>query len=207
MENKIIEAKFKTNTNAFIIGIIGVLSIIFGIIIIHSDYLRAVNYSYNSPYNFSEFFNDAMWLFGNYWGSNGAYVVYIGIILIIVFIWLFFMMKSCALTVYSTRVTGKASFGKQVDLPMNQISAIGLSVFKSITVATSAGRVHFWLIENREEVHKVLNELLSNMQANLTENVIPENSADVLKKYKDLLDSGVITQEEFDTKKKQLLGL
>ena len=31
--------------------------------------------------------------------------------------------------------------------------------------------------------------------------------ADELKKFKDLLDSGVITQEEFDQKKKQLLGL
>lgn len=31
--------------------------------------------------------------------------------------------------------------------------------------------------------------------------------ADELKKYKDLLDSGAITQEEFDAKKKQLLGL
>lgn len=31
--------------------------------------------------------------------------------------------------------------------------------------------------------------------------------ADELKKFKDLLDSGVITQEEFDAKKKQLLGL
>lgn len=32
-------------------------------------------------------------------------------------------------------------------------------------------------------------------------------TADELKKYKDLLDKGVITQEEFDAKKKQLLGL
>lgn len=31
--------------------------------------------------------------------------------------------------------------------------------------------------------------------------------ADELKKYKELLDMGIITQEEFDTKKKQLLGL
>ena len=31
--------------------------------------------------------------------------------------------------------------------------------------------------------------------------------ADELKKYKDLLDNGIITQEEFDAKKKQLLGL
>ena len=31
--------------------------------------------------------------------------------------------------------------------------------------------------------------------------------ADEIKKYKELLDSGVISQEEFDAKKKQLLGL
>ena len=31
------------------------------------------------------------------------------------------------------------------------------------------------------------------------------SSADALAKYKELLDSGVITQEEFDEKKKQLL--
>ena len=31
--------------------------------------------------------------------------------------------------------------------------------------------------------------------------------ADELKKFKELLDMGVITQEEFDAKKKQLLGL
>lgn len=33
------------------------------------------------------------------------------------------------------------------------------------------------------------------------------SSADELKKYKELLDQGIITQEEFDAKKKQLLGL
>ena len=33
------------------------------------------------------------------------------------------------------------------------------------------------------------------------------SAADELKKFKELLDSGVLTQEEFDAKKKQLLGL
>ena len=35
----------------------------------------------------------------------------------------------------------------------------------------------------------------------------PASNADELKKYKELLNSGVISQEEFDAKKKQLLGL
>lgn len=33
------------------------------------------------------------------------------------------------------------------------------------------------------------------------------SAADELKKYKDLFDSGTITQEEFNAKKKQLLNL
>jgi len=36
---------------------------------------------------------------------------------------------------------------------------------------------------------------------------IPNSAADEIKKFKELLDMGIITQEEFDTKKKQLLGL
>ena len=36
---------------------------------------------------------------------------------------------------------------------------------------------------------------------------VDTSDADELKKYKELLDQGVITQEEFDAKKKQLLGL
>lgn len=34
-----------------------------------------------------------------------------------------------------------------------------------------------------------------------------DNSAEELKKYKELLDAGAITQEEFETKKKQILHL
>lgn len=38
-------------------------------------------------------------------------------------------------------------------------------------------------------------------------NTAPISSAEEIQKYKDLLDSGAITQEEFDIKKKELLGL
>ena len=38
-------------------------------------------------------------------------------------------------------------------------------------------------------------------------NIYIGSRADELKKFKELLDNGVITQEEFDAKKKQLLGL
>jgi hypothetical protein len=40
-----------------------------------------------------------------------------------------------------------------------------------------------------------------------TANTNTISNADEIKKYKDLLDAGAITQEEFEAKKKQLLGL
>jgi len=40
-----------------------------------------------------------------------------------------------------------------------------------------------------------------------TQEIQKNDSFEKLKKYKELLDSGIITQEEFDTKKKEILGL
>ena len=47
----------------------------------------------------------------------------------------------------------------------------------------------------------------SNIEAGTTIVNMALSSADEIKKYKKLLDIGAITQEEFDAKKKQLLGL
>ena len=52
---------------------------------------------------------------------------------------------------------------------------------------------------------KILVSSINNL--NQISDTITKVDADELKKYKDLLDSGVITQEEFDAKKKQVLGL
>ena len=48
----------------------------------------------------------------------------------------------------------------------------------------------------------------STLIAGLPKVVVKQEStkADELKKYKELLDSGAITQEEYDNKKKELLG-
>lgn len=68
-------------------------------------------------------------------------------------------------------------------------------------------------LKNHEEISTVLNDLFNQRKVGPVYAVKPATSvsnygnADELKKYKELLDSGVITQEEFDAKKKQLLGL
>lgn len=115
------------------------------------------------------------------------------------------------LTVTNKRVYGKTSFGKRVDLPLDSISAVGMGWFKSISVSTSSGRITFYAVSNRDEFHKAISDLLLSRQDKNTisveNNKAPSSNADELKKYKEILDSGIISQEEFDAKKKQLLGL
>ena len=67
------------------------------------------------------------------------------------------------------------------------------------------------MIKNRGEIYDVVSKLLVERQNKTTitsiTQEISKSSADKLKKYKNLLDSGSISQEEFEAKKKQLLNL
>ncbi|MBE7044202.1 MAG: SHOCT domain-containing protein [Ruminococcaceae bacterium] len=131
------------------------------------------------------------------------------VLVAILYLWL----SNYQLTVTDKRVYGKAAFGKRVDLPFDSISAVGTSWLKGIDVGTSSGRIRFKLVKNQDEIHSVMGNLLLERQqkespkSNISTTPITSSNADELKKFKDLLDGGVITQEEFDEKKRQLLGL
>ena len=55
-------------------------------------------------------------------------------------------------------------------------------------------------------IDKAMKQIQSSSESR-NSNSAPFSAADELKKYKELLYMGIITQEEFDAKKKQLLGL
>ena len=57
------------------------------------------------------------------------------------------------------------------------------------------------------EIVEFIENRRSELRAPQTTVVQQASAADELKKFKELLDSGIISQEEFDAKKKQLLGL
>lgn len=116
------------------------------------------------------------------------------------------------LTVTDKRIYGTIKKRKRVDIPLDSISAVGIGRGKSFTVSSASGKISFSAIKNRNEIHEIVSKLLVDRQkqteTSATVSSAPAASnADELKKYKELLDSGVITQEEFDAKKKQLLGL
>lgn len=218
MEEKIIEAKFQKNKITISLYCISVVLLFVGIVSSHATYLNGEGYKsfgfgsggtyyYTIIYDsFVEFFISVLCFECE--GFLGM-ILYLPVILIFVALFLGWEMNHCALTITNRRVSGKASFGKGVELPINQISAIGLGICNRISIATSSGRIHFWLVDNRDDVHNKLAELIGKVQEETTIKAVSASvsNADELKKYKELLDSGVISQEEFDSKKKQLLGL
>ena len=128
-----------------------------------------------------------------------------GAITVVLLIFKFYASKM-KIVVTNKRVYGVARFGKRVDLPIDLISAVGTCMFKGIIVSSSSGKIRFLLINNRDEIHKTISNLLITRQ-DKKQVVNNTSTTDELMKYKELLDSGVITQEEFDAKKKQLLNL
>ena len=137
----------------------------------------------------------------------GYYWFFIGIAIFVVLGLIFSSMKF-ELIVTDGRVTGKTLFGKRVDLPISQISVAGTGMFNRVSIATSSGAINFYGVTNQNEVFSTISELLMKRQEETkTTSKAPESVSDELKKMKELLDSGIITHEEFDAKKKQLLGL
>jgi len=147
-------------------------------------------------------------------GLPTAFALDMGLLLTIVGAIIYFSLSRIAITVTDKRVYGNTTWGKRVDLPLDSISAVSLSALKGVAVATSSGRIVFKGIENYKEVHQTISDLLIDRQNNrITSTLatitqeIPQSNADELAKYKELLDKDIITKEEFDAKKKQLLGL
>lgn len=118
------------------------------------------------------------------------------------------------LYVTNSRVYGMTIFNKRIDLPIDAITAVGTGIFNTISISTASGVIKFSYLKNRDNIHQCINDLVISRQRKENNNPstqttikqeIPLSNADEIKKYKELLDMGVITQEEFNTKKNQLL--
>lgn len=118
------------------------------------------------------------------------------------------------LYVTNSRVYGITIFNKRIDLPIDAITAVGTGIFNTISISTASGVIKFSYLKNRDNIHQCINDLVISRQRKENNNPstqttikqeIPLSNADEIKKYKELLDMGVITQEEFNTKKNQLL--
>ena len=201
MEEKVL---IKSKANEQIVKTLKYLAIgclVGAILIFLIGVMRAANeYEYRT-YEFDPFWIDVLFLYSSSWI---AYIIFIvGVISAI----LYFCYTKCELTITEKNIKGKSLFGKEVVLPIYMVSAFSTKMlFSVIAVATSSGFVKFGCIANYKEIGEVLTSLISERQENTRVEGTSSN-LDSLKQLKELLDNGIITQEEFETKKKQILGL
>ena len=224
-ENVLVKAKFKKNYLSLILFGLAVVLAAVSFAIANDIYMNKadrVHYGFgiwgdNVPYSAQyrsvfDFYVEEFFI--NAYGNAYCYCIIAAVVFAVAAL-ITFLLFRCELVVTDRRVYGKAAFGKRIDLPMGKISSIGLgaNLFSSIAVATSSGKLQFYLLENREEVYQTISDEIAKAEpipvaaAPKTDSAPAVSAADELKKYKELLDTGVITQEEFDAKKKQLLGL
>lgn len=157
--------------------------------------------------------------------SLGAYLYIINddVKAIISFLIIIFGVICVALSYYEylkgfdeIRVTDKAVYwtnvktGKQKILPFDQIST-AVTENGNIAISSSSGTIRVVRCPDAVEVHSVISEQLSIIQ---TKQVVitkqpPQNTSEVekIREYKKLLDDGIISEEEFEAKKRQLLDL
>lgn len=113
-------------------------------------------------------------------------------------------------TIYLNQITGiQIKPGTMLTNGYIQFTlAGGIESKKGILEATQDENTVMFAKKDNELVNKIkskIEELIASQKA--TNTINPLSPADEIKKYKELLDAGIITQEEFEQKKKQLLGL
>ena len=123
------------------------------------------------------------------------------------------------------RIYGSCGSGLKkvnVDIPFVAVNEVNISnpdsdfkTGKSLEIVYGDKKATFNYIHNAEEIKDYIFQCITDFKKTNEEDaklpssatLVNESTADELKKFKELLDMGAITQEEFDAKKKQILGL
>ena len=179
-------------------------------------------YDYHSGYNYYPYEMPTTYL------AVLAWIV--AVVVLIVYI----VQANHRLSVSPEAVRGVNGFGKVTVMPVNQIVSVSSQASNSSVVIVCSGiKRTYCMISNNMHIVQTIRSFMPNSfvpvqsvpvqpYAPQTQYVMPvrqyitpvqpvtvnsTGAADEIKKLKELLDMGAVTQEEFEIKKKQILGL
>lgn len=113
----------------------------------------------------------------------------------------------------------QSSRKKKYELSALKITRAYKGVFWSVVIVHDYEKIRVPFIKNREKIVCVLSDLvhtnsneagelmITKRRSTAESGMVKVDTAQEIQKFKSLLDSGAITQEEYDAKKKQILGL
>ena len=107
---------------------------------------------------------------------------------------------------YASKKISLISFDNTI-IPLEKITSFSSSGIVPTLMITEGTLVHtYTTVNNIDKILSAIKDGKSVPQPQET-SIKQQDATDELRKYKSLLDDGVITQEDFDAKKKQLLNL
>lgn len=113
--------------------------------------------------------------------------------------------KNQQLTVTNMRVHGRIR-NKGIDLPLDMITHVDITG-NTLSITTASGVIKCACCTNIDAVYSVILKLLNERNSSKSSSDDRASVPEELMEYKKLLDNGVITQEEYEAKKKKLLEL
>ena len=123
---------------------------------------------------------------------------------------MYFSARNNCITLTNYKITGVYNRHLSLNIPIDSISSVSKGWQGSLCITCAGNKYNISFVGNRDDFCSSLNELLSKR----TQQTMSEHSSktsissyEEIEKLKYLLDNGVISQEEFDAKKKQGLGL
>ena len=170
----------------------------------NAGYNRFSEYSIENWFKYTNFFQ-----YFDYYSprTNFFYIVYGILLLALLLTIIVTVIRQRELVITGNMLICKYNKKKSKQVLIKDIVGVESSK-KALKLNGNGFKYNIFLISNVEELKTEImtrkNEL---EESDNKETEIQTAGADELKNFKDLLDSGVITQEEFDEKKKQLLGL
>lgn len=133
------------------------------------------------------------------------------------------LLKTFGMVVTDKRIYGWSIFQLwRTDLPLDMIQSVSKVGFTGIMVRSAGGAIFLLLIRNRKALHEAICNLMIQRNTKPEPAEIPaapvpaaavesrEETPDPkqeLQRYKEMLDEGLINQEDYDSKKKQILDL
>lgn len=139
-----------------------------------------------------------------YWDHALALLCYIVILFSIIFTILVNLEAKKELVVYEDSVLCRVNPKKSKQVLFEDIKSVDYGK-RSVKLVGTGIKFKISNLTNAESIKSVIIEKKKSAQTKSDSSNI--GNADELKKYKELLDSGVISQDEFDAKKKQILDL
>ena len=157
------------------------------------------------------------WLMG--WASGGldAGVGFLAGLLISLLIGglihfiLYLTAKNNEIILTNYKITGVYKRYLSLNIPIDYVSSVSKGSLGSLCITCAGNNYKIYFVCNRDNFCSKLNELLNKRTQQALNSVAEKDNQqldyDKIAQLKQMLDNGIITQEEFEQKKKQLLGL